>query len=157
MEVDRELLVENNKVKVMETNSHQKIDVGYILIDGKFSLSAGLGIVTPTILDEILVTGFPKIPLSKNNQIVSQKGEINSFIEDFWDNNYFLFSSIARPGNSGGPIFSSKGYLVGIVSRLNEKDGDNSLPFFSGIPAPDVIKAIKELNDSIELSVENYE
>jgi S1-C subfamily serine protease len=157
MDLYSEQYVNGKKVSIVYSKAHDKIDVGYIMIDEKFDFSSGLGIIAPEILDKILVTGFPKIPFSKTAPIVSQQGEVNSFIQDFEGNNYFLFSSITRPGNSGGPIFSRKGYLVGIVSRINERKGDNSLPFFVAVPAPDIITAINELNDKIKLSVENYE
>lgn len=86
----------------------------------------------------------------------------------------FLTSAIARPGNSGGPIVASDGRVIGLVvenaryglTRASAGDigpgngrdssrgqGDtepgsadaDSPPFYRGIPASQVVKAVKDL------------
>ncbi|MBF0593116.1 MAG: hypothetical protein HQL02_13615 [Nitrospirae bacterium] len=94
----------------MKRDHTKKIDVGYIRIDKSYDLVKGLAFIEPQILDNVITIGYPKIPLSTKAEIVSQKGEINTFIKDMYQNKYCLFSAITRPGNSGGPIFSEKGY-----------------------------------------------
>jgi hypothetical protein len=67
----------------------------------------------------------------------------------------FLYSSIARPGTSGGPIVAADGHLIGLVvqhsapaasSDADETSDDDRLtsaPFYFGIPSSEVIRAVK--------------
>jgi len=93
----------------------------------------------------------------------------------------FLTSAIARPGNSGGPIVAQDGRVIGLVvenarhgsgasaggappadepdhelresqSRSNDPD---SPPFYRGIPASEVIRAIEELHFTGIAVIEN--
>lgn len=53
-----------------------------------------------------------------------QGGEVSvEHVTSFYGEELFLFSAIARPGNSGGPILSEDGHVVGIVTKeLSEND-----------------------------------
>ena len=74
----------------------------------------------------------------------------------------FLYSSITRPGNSGGPIVAQDGRVIGLVvddsepansagARDSEADQDQddetkpALPFFRGIPASEVLRGRTDL------------
>jgi S1-C subfamily serine protease len=67
----------------------------------------------------------------------------------------FLTSAIERPGNSGGPIVARDGRVVGLVvdhtrsgmsgSGAEAPAGDGTPPFYRGIPAGEVVRAIEEI------------
>ena len=69
-----------------------------------------------------------------------------------------LFSAIARPGNSGGPVVSEKGRILGIVSQEVRTDSQNAtFPFFVAVPTKEITKALKELDSPVELPIDLYE
>lgn len=159
MELDVEQYIQGKKSRVIFQKTHDKIDVGVIKLDNKFKLTDGLSFAEYNILDEILILGFPKIPLSRQAELICQKGEINGAIEDFDGNKYFLYSTFTKPGNSGGPIFNSLGNIVGIVSReIFNKDVEyNQVPFCLGIPLMEIEKAVNSIDGSISLPIEDFQ
>ena len=88
-----------------------------------------------------------------------QRGEVtNPDVTLFDSSNVFLYSAIARPGNSGGPIIAESGHVVGIVtSELLEKTEVSTMPFHAGIKTSEIIQAIRDLKVPIDLPVELYE
>ena len=72
----------------------------------------------------------------------------------------FLYSAISRPGNSGGPVMSEDGYLVGlsIVDATGQYHPDEAFsPHYAGIPAQVVVKAVEELGVGVQLPFESVE
>ena len=72
----------------------------------------------------------------------------------------FLFSAISRPGNSGGPIMSEDGYIVGLcnVDAEGKYLPDEAFsPHYAGIPGQIVVYAVKNLGLGIQLPFEDYE
>jgi S1-C subfamily serine protease len=71
----------------------------------------------------------------------------------------FLYSAVARPGNSGGPIVASSGHVVGIVTQQLEDQQYKSdvAPFHAGIDTLTILNAVKELAPSLSLPFETYE
>ena len=62
----------------------------------------------------------------------------------------FLYSAIARPGDSGGPIVAQDGCVIGIVVEDSAESpstdsGPAAAPFYRGIPSGEVIRALDEL------------
>lgn len=62
-----------------------------------------------------------------------------------------LFSAIARPGNSGGPVVAMDGRVVGIVTRSLERDKEEAdfmapMPFFAAVPSKLIAQALTELD-----------
>lgn len=99
--------------------------------------------------DEMYVFGYPPVPMAESETIplVVQRGEVvNPQIRDRWGNDFFLYSATARPGNSGGPVVSHDGYVLGLVSQLTAfKGNDVEAPFYGGVPASQVAKALGEI------------
>ena len=95
------------------------------------------------ILDEIITIGYPTIPLTKFAHQVFHKGEINSFIEDYFGNNLFLISARTSSGNSGSPVIDKHGSVVGIICReLFQKDQlieKGILPYYAAIPTSTIL------------------
>lgn len=64
---------------------------------------------------EVFTLGYPK------NDIVYTKGSVSSETGYKSDTNSFEVSMPANPGNSGAPLFSSDGELIGIVNANNNR------------------------------------
>ncbi len=87
------------------------------------------------ILDEVMTLGYPKIPgyhnfMTAENATVSARfttslGQIVSNAEDIWiREKLFLITAKIKGGNSGGPVVTKNGSVVGISVNLSKGDGD---------------------------------
>lgn len=139
--------------------AHDSIDVGIIkLTKGECRPDPAITFGNPTAAERVYTLGFPRIPLSRDPALITQSGEVASeYIKTIHNDEVFLYSAIARPGNSGGPIISSTGHVVGIVTHdLSYKDCDDA-PFYAGIPTSIIAKALSEIAPDIVLPIESYE
>lgn len=96
----------------------EKRDIALIRVKvfGKPTLS--LSSIEPEVGSKAFVIGAPKgLEFSISDGLISQIQLIES-------NKLFQFSCPASPGNSGGPIFNSRGQVLGVVS-FQVKDGQN--------------------------------
>lgn len=87
------------------------------------------------ILDEVMTLGYPKIP-GYHNYLTAEKanvsarftasvGQISSKAEDIWiKEQLFLITAKIKGGNSGGPVISNNGSVVGVTVNLTIGDGD---------------------------------
>ena len=89
---------------------------------------------------------------------IMHRGEVTvPWLKTFHGHNLFLYSAIARPGNSGGPIVGENGAVVGIVTEeLYEDSSKSGLPFYAGVPTTEIVRAIKDICPTVELPVEDY-
>lgn len=98
----------------------------------------------PEMLDEVVVLGYPKIPMARRNYQVAHRGEVNGFIHDYWNTEHLLYSAMTNPGNSGGPVINRLGLVVGVATeqlRMETDAADEAFqPYFSAINAHDVIE-----------------
>jgi len=73
---------------------------------------------TDYILNNVLVLGYPPVPITIYPALISTKAEINSMISLRNSSYYhFIISSLARGGFSGGPVLDEEGILLGIVTE----------------------------------------
>ena len=90
-----------------------------------------------------------------------QQGAVtNESVTSLAGERLFLYSAISRPGNSGGPVVSEDGYVVGlsIVDATGQYRANEAFsPHYAGIPAQVVVQAVKDLGLGIELPFEHYE
>lgn len=85
-----------------------------------------------------------------------QKGEVISPLVTTLDwMDVFLFSAIARPGNSGGPIVAENGMILGLVARdLGPAVEPSVMPFFAGVPSSRIRQAVSEMVPDLTLPIE---
>jgi S1-C subfamily serine protease len=101
--------------------THPTLDVAVIkfdMPDGKYiPRLAGMAFRDPDWADEVYVFGYPRVPMTADMAITVQRGEVvNPSVETIPDREkIFLYSAIARPGNSGGPIVAQDGRVIGLV------------------------------------------
>lgn len=145
--------------EVVRTIPHKKIDIALVEVYGKLPHLPGLAFRDPVVAETVYTLGYPRIPLSPRPALVMQRGEItNENIVTFSGDEVFLYSAIARPGNSGGPVIAANGHVVGIVmEELLEETYRSGMPFYAGVRTSEIIKAITELVPSIQLPMEAYE
>ncbi|WP_406871958.1 serine protease [Aminobacter sp. P9b] len=76
------------------------------------------------VLNEVLVLGFPPIPLSKKNVLFATRAQINAVVDLInVDHVHFIVSATARGGFSGGVVLSEWGVALGIVTSSLLKNG----------------------------------
>ena len=92
--------------------------------------------------------------------MIQQGAVTNEMVTSLEGGRLFLYSAIARPGNSGGPVMSGDGYVVGLCTEhvTGEYDqGDAFSPHYAGVPAQVIVEAVKSLDLGIQLPFESYE
>lgn len=160
MKINDSVMINGNKIKVKETYTHDLVDVGLIKIVESVDMDFQIVFGEASTLDEIVTMGYPPVPMTKDAYLISQKGEINSFVEDYHGIEHFVYSAVTRPGNSGGPVFSKRGHLCGMSIRHLEDEtnkGKNVLPFYEAICSKEIIKALIELEPNIKYLYEDYD
>jgi hypothetical protein len=134
----------SQQLRVLE---HPDLDVAVIQLetpdDRGLTPLPGMVFRDPAWADDVYVLGYPSVSWMVNTGITLQRGEvvkplaevprIREADADPWDTpdrtKMFLYSAIARPGNSGGPIVAHDGRVIGIVvqdSSLTSSSGENS-------------------------------
>lgn len=149
-----------SEVSILETRTHKSIDVGLLYIkDAKLSYNTmGLPFSEPIIGKELIILGYPKIPLARHAPLTMQRGEVTcEALSTFYGDEVFLFSAAARPGNSGGPILSSDGHFLGMVTRDLTYEDNSFSPHFAGVPTSQIAIAVQDLDHTLELPIENYQ
>lgn len=136
---------------------HPTLDVAVIkfeMPEGKYiPRLGGMAFRDPDWADEVYVFGYPRVPMTAEMAITVQRGEVvNPAATTIPDRQkIFLYSAIARPGNSGGPIVAQDGRVIGLVvedsaGAPSTGTGPNAAPFYRGIPSSEVIRALDELD-----------
>ncbi|WP_322857769.1 S1 family peptidase [Mycobacterium shigaense] len=188
--------------------AHPTLDVAVIELQEVaesegFPILPGMVFREPAWADDVYLLGYPRVPWMVGTDITLQRGEVvNPKIEvppvrdDHTEalgiiperGKAFLYSAIARPGNSGGPIIAHDGRVIGLVvedsaafqstdpSQRTRPDFPTlasicrevrqfvtreapdkpshsepaAAPFYRGIPAGEVVRAIEELSPAFE-------
>lgn len=158
----------DDELEIIEHKFHEKHDIGIVKLkkDIRFPVFPYFGL--PYVLDNILTMGYPPLRGMREASLISQKGEINALCKDWGNCDCITISSTVRPGNSGGPVISSKGYIVGIVTQYAnladevsaDKEGfkdNHSIPFYNAIASTGIVQILSELDNSISIIFENYQ
>lgn len=123
-----------------------KRDIAIIPIKNKIDVVEFYLSLNIEILSDIITIGYPSIPMTKLAYQVYHKGEVNSFVEDYYDNKLFIISAKTSSGNSGSPVIDKSGMVIGIVTEeLFEKDlfkDKGKLPYYAAIPTEEIYVVI---------------
>lgn len=159
MKVDEVQCFGGTQCKVLRALPHSTIDVGLVEITPSLPSLSGLAFRDPVVAEPAFTLGYPRIPLSQEPALVMHRGEITSpRIDTFSGQTLFLYSAIARPGNSGGPIIGENGHVVGIVTdELSEEISKVGMPFFAGVRTSEIVRAVAELESTVTVPTENYD
>ena len=136
-------------------------DVAVIHVDKTLRPVLGLVFCQPSISKPVFTLGYPRVPCIREAPLVMQRGEVTcESATSFRGEGLFLYSAISRPGNSGGPIISDDGYVVGIASEdmVGEYDSSNAFsPHYAGVPSQVIAQAIASMGLGVQLPFETYE
>lgn len=89
-------------------------DLALLKVSGKFP---SLKIARPDIVSKgqrVMTVGYPQVSIQGNESKVTD-GVISSFSGFNNDQNWFQISTPIQGGNSGGPLVTEAGYVVGVV------------------------------------------
>ena len=178
----KEVYVNGTPHTVKRTYLSKKIDIALIeIIDCTLNPKNDIIFGEGHIFESIITLGYPPISKIRETSLIIQKGEINSISTNYQGYKCLIYSSIVRPGNSGGPIFSEKGYFVGMVTEhLERKTFENTIiidkdmtidkqiqslcdqinnipqvvPFYAGLTAKEILEEIKTLKPELYISIE---
>ncbi|OBF72670.1 hypothetical protein A9X06_28140 [Mycobacterium sp. 852002-51759_SCH5129042] len=121
----------------------------------------------PVWADETYIFGYRRVPMTAEMSLTVQRGEVVDLPARFAVQRgevvnpsipmmtpdrdpAFLYSAIARPGNSGRPIVAADGRVIGLVvedsaDTLSSDGAPVSAPFYRGIPSGQILRALNEL------------
>jgi len=164
MEVDERQTFQGKACTVGEDAiyKHAEVDIAVIRVDGPvLTPLQGAMFQAPVVAQTVYTLGYPKLPRLRDASVVIQPGAVTNEAGMSLDGErLFLYSAIARPGNSGGPVISDDGYVVGVCTNdaTGEYDAVNAFsPHYAGIPAQVVVEAVQSLDLGIQLAFESYE
>lgn len=162
MKLDRKQNFQGRKYGIDAIHRHHEIDVAVLRVDGPpLSPMRGLLLLAPVVAQTVYTLGYPKLPGLRDASVTMQEGAVtNESVTSLVGDRLFLYSAISRPGNSGGPVMSEDGYVVGmsIVDATGEYlDEDAFSPHYAGIPAQELVKAVDDLGLGVRLPLEEYE
>ena len=162
MKLDRRQDFQGREYGINAIHRHQEIDVAMLRVDGPpLSPMRGLLLQAPVVAQTVYTLGYPKLPGLRGASVTMQEGAVtNESVTSLAGEGLFLYSAISRPGNSGGPVMSADGYVVGlsIVDATGEYlEADAFSPHYAGIPAQVLATAVEDLGLGVQLPLENYE
>ena len=98
--------------------SDKKNDLALLKLNGNVSITNipySVSITTSDVGEELFVLGYP-LTATMGDEIKLTTGVISSKSGFQGDISQYQISAPVQPGNSGGPLFDSKGNVIGIVS-----------------------------------------
>ncbi len=162
MSLDSRQTIQGNDYAVESVQRHPEIDVATIRIkDSVLEPLRGIMFQAPVVAQTVYALGYPKLPGLKNASVTMQPGAVtNESVTSISGERLFLYSAISRPGNSGGPVMSEDGYVLGlsVVDATGQYQGHEAFsPHYAGIPAQVIVEAVKDLGVHIELPFQHFE
>ena len=166
--------VGDNHLTIIEQQAHERYDLGIIKISPINTGKAHPYFGSPAVLDRTLTLGYPPLRGLREPLLLAQSGEINAVgTETFSGCECITISSITRPGNSGGPVFSMQGYIAGIVIEqatsaasftVEEQDDISGMqkqpvesPFYLAISSTALKSIIPEIAPDVVIRFEDYQ
>jgi hypothetical protein len=99
------------------------------------------------LMQEVIILGYPPIPLSADAHLVVFRGEVSAVINSLNNRRYFVISGMARGGFSGGPVISveNPNTVLGVVTDSFVKNGETTeLGFVGATSAQAVLETIEQ-------------
>lgn len=166
--IDYDCYLGETKLEKIKDKYHNTHDIGIIKLKASLTFQYFPYFGNPYELDNTLTMGFPPLRGMREAPLISQKGEINAKSKDWQNCDCITISSTVRPGNSGGPVISTNGYIVGIVTQYansassvsvdKESFIDNkAVPFYNAISSNSIVEILRELDENIEINFEDYQ
>lgn len=159
MTVDKHQVFQGIECQINERFTHSEADVAVVRVDQPLKPVPGLSFLSPTVAQSVFTLGYPRIPFAREAALTIQRGEVtNELITTLDGHQVFLYSAIARPGNSGGPIISSDGHIVGISMQDLSYQGEEATfsPHYAGIPTDQIAKCLKDFDIDIQIPIEDF-
>jgi len=132
-------------------HSDPSVDVAALLVDGIVAPTIPLGGHLDDwlndeafILREVLIMGYPRVPLANKNVLVATRAEVNAIIDPYIGKHpRFIVSSIARGGFSGGPCLIEWDFALGLVTNsLLIDDKPAELGYMSVITVEPILECL---------------
>lgn len=152
MQIDSTVEISGSAYRVHSTAFHQDVDVAVIHLHEKVPhFLKDIAFRPAQLLEGVMIAGYPAVPYGTTTYLTYQKGEICAqSVSTMGKSTVDLFTAIARPGNSGGPVLAFDGRIVGIVTQSLEHGpggaGQFQVPFFAAVPAETIRRAVSELS-----------
>ena len=167
MQVAKNQVFQEIVITVNEIFKHDNDDVAVIRVNEPLSPVYGLVFLKPDVAQRIYRFGCSRLPCEipsyRSNPVVESGEVTRTSITVFTKEELFLYSAITRPGDSGGAIVSDDGYVVGIATQSTDAryQGNDSVdvfsPYYTGIPAHTLAKAVEEMDIGAQLPYETFE
>ena len=98
-----------------------------------------------SLLDEVIVAGFPRVLFDEANPILYHRGEVNGWVGDIEKANFFgITSANVAPGNSGGPVFNLVGSAIGVISD------EHNLSALGGIATHNLFIPVEKISEQMD-------
>lgn len=92
-------------------------------------------------LDEVVVFGYPPVPLADDAYLLVNRGEISAVVKLRTGIQAVLITCLLKGGYSGGPVLNRRGQVVGVVSKNlfekvspEEQSINEALGFAAAVP-----------------------
>jgi hypothetical protein len=86
------------------------------------------------ILQDVVLLGYPRVPLALRPVLVASIGQVNAVIDRYiGPHPFFLVSSMPRGGFSGGPAITEYGALLGVITTSFVRDNLELELGFNGV------------------------
>jgi hypothetical protein len=146
-----------------EMKTHQNEDIGLMYLNKPKKMDYYPFFETPSMLEQTITLGYPPIRGCREACLIAQTGEINSIASNWKGYECITISSITRPGNSGGPVVSANGSILGIVTQVgyecsiasvDSKDNNENIhaPFYIAITSSALEQIVQEIDNSASIT-----
>lgn len=92
------------------------------------------------VLETVVSLGYPRIPTAFTDHVLAHRGEVNAInVESMLcKGRHIVISNLVGPGSSGGPVFSTYGILLGVVTKSFEGNQVLAKPGLQSLHLPHV-------------------
>jgi S1-C subfamily serine protease len=136
---------DDNTIEKFKIQYHPDDNVDCVIVDTDLPAQLAFYFDEETHpLENVITMGFPTIPRTDDAYLMVHKGEVNGIVKDYqFGQEYIIFSAKTSSGNSGSPLISESGAVVGIVTNEFFEEGQfikkGKLPYYSAIPVKSIL------------------